>query len=328
MARFAATPRLARILTMVPWVLQHPAQASVEEVCRRFTIDRATLADDLNMLFTSCGIPPFAPGDLIEAQIIDGMVVIGMADYLARPLRLSRWEAVAIIAAGRALASLHGLPEAEALSAALKKLEGAILPSEVEMAALLAERIAIDFEPAPEGLLEELRDAIEHNRTVTIDYFSFGRHEMTERDIDPLLVHGGRPWYVHALDHKSGERRTFRIDRIRSLKQTGRTFLRPDFDPAAAAAGDLYSPSADDVEIVLEIAPGAAWVVEVTPHDGATMHKDGWTQMTLRAGETAWLEHLLLALGASARVVRPPELSQGVRRRALAALAQYQTPEA
>ena len=59
------TERLKRILVLVPWVIAHP-EATVSEVCERFGITRDELASDVDVLMM-CGLPPFGPGDLIEA---------------------------------------------------------------------------------------------------------------------------------------------------------------------------------------------------------------------------------------------------------------------
>ncbi|MGH2830672.1 MAG: helix-turn-helix transcriptional regulator [Actinomycetota bacterium] len=320
----AAAPRLARILVMVPWVVQHPEEATVAAVCARFGITERELTADLNLLLV-CGLPPFSPGDMIEAGIEGDRVVISMADYLSRPLRLTRWEAVSLLAAGRAIAALPGLKEAEALSGALDKLAAvAVAPGEADAAAVLAQRVAIELEPPDGEVLATLRSAIEERRTIRMEYYSFGRDELTTRDADPLLVFGSRPWYLVANDHKTGEQRTFRVDRIRSLGTTDRTFERPAaFDPVAEAERPLYRPGAQDIGVVLDLGPDAAWVAEVTPHDSLEPGASGRLRLTLRTGSTAWLERLVLQLGPAVEVVEPASLAEAARSLARSALLRY-----
>ncbi|HVL88882.1 MAG TPA: WYL domain-containing protein [Actinomycetota bacterium] len=316
-------PRLSRILAVVPWVINHPEQATVEEVCRRFGLSRDQLIDDMALL-TMCGLPPFTPGDLIEAWVEDERVVISMADYLDKPLRMSRWEALGLLAAGRALAALPALTEAQALERALAKLAEAIAPDEADAAATLAERVAIELQPASPEILAALRDAIEERRRLRIEYYSFGRDELTERTVSPLLVFGTGPWYLIADDDRSGERRTFRVDRIRHAQPTGDTFERPlGFDPTREADQPLYRPSPGDVKVVLELSPAASWVAELTPHEEAKPVKGGWTRMTLRASHTAWLARLVLQLGGDVRVIEPDTLAAEAGDLATAALVRY-----
>ena len=116
-----AAERLRRLLVWVPYVVQHPG-ARLDELARMFHVSEDELLSELNLLFVS-GVPPYGPGDLIEVQVEDGRVWIDMADYFARPLRLTRSEALDLYLRGKELLGAPGLPEAAALQSALGKLE-------------------------------------------------------------------------------------------------------------------------------------------------------------------------------------------------------------
>ena len=324
MPRLAASPRLERLLMLVPWVMAN-RDATVDEVCERFKITREDLVADLDLLFM-CGLPPFGPGDLIEAWIDGDHIHIAAADYLSRPLRLTRWEAVSLLVMGRALASLPGLSEGDSLHRALTKIEGALSPEEAAAAADLAARVAVELEgTGAEPLLADLRDAIAGRKRVRMTYYSFGRDELTERTIDPYVVFSTLGnWYLLAHDGASDEDRVFRVDRIKDLHAKGDVFELPDgFDPERAAAGNLFVPSPTDIEVSLDLSPDAGWVREVTPHDRAEPLADGWTRLTLRTSHLEWLERLVLRLGAGVRVVAPDTLGDGVKAAARRALALY-----
>ena len=324
MPRVAASPRLERLLSLVPWVMAHPG-VTVAEVCDRFKITREELAADLDLLFM-CGLPPFGPGDLIVAYIEGDQVVIEDADYLARPMRLTRWEAVRLLVTGRALARLEGVFEADSLQRGLEKLEAALSPEEAAAAAALAERVAVELEgTGAEPMLAELREAIADRRRLKVTYYSFGRDEISEREIDPYVVFGALGnWYVSAHDHSSQEQRVFRVDRIKEMKTTGETFEPAEgFDAASVARGPLFVPSPHDVEVTLDLAPAAGWVREITPHDRSEPLADGWTRMILRTAHFQWIARLVLRLGEDVRVVGPPELAERVRETAKRALGRY-----
>ena len=79
--------RLNRILAMLPWVIANPG-ATVNEVTERFGYNTSELLADLDLVFV-CGLPGYGPGDLMSAYVEDDHVVVDMAEYFSRPLRLS-----------------------------------------------------------------------------------------------------------------------------------------------------------------------------------------------------------------------------------------------
>jgi len=297
---------------------------AVKAVCERFGLTPEELADDLNLLMV-CGLPPFSPGDMIEAMIEDERVTITMADPLTRPPRLTRGEAMGLLVMGRAASELPGLAEAGSLRSALTKLARAIAPSEVPDAEELADRIAVSFGEAGTEMLAQIRACIDARERLRIEYWSAGRAEMTTREVDPLLVFGAAgSWYLVAIDGASSEERLFRVDRIRTAVPTGERFERPaGFDPAPYAGGRVFSPSARDVNVVIELSAAARWLAEVIPSERVTERTDGAARLELRTPNLPWLVRLLLAAGSTARAVEPPELVDAVRAAAAEALAAY-----
>lgn len=315
--------RLRRIMVLVPWVMAS-GDPTVEEVCARFDLTAEELAADIDLLMV-CGLWPFTPGDLIEAAIEGGRVTIRVPQALDRPPRLTRAEAVALLVAGRAVADLPGIEESDSLRSALGKLARAIAPAEAEGASDLADRVSITLGTPGVEMVASLRSAVAERSRLRIAYWSAGRAEMTEREIDPLLVFGaGGAWYVAAVDHASDEERLFRVDRIREAERTGETFEPPaGFDASRYERGVLFTPSASDVECVIDLAPAAAWLREVVAVDEVTDLPDGGLRLRLRTPHLPWLVRLLLAAGPDATPVEPPALGEEVAAAARRALARY-----
>jgi proteasome accessory factor C len=299
--------------------MSHPGTTR-QEVIEKFDITSEDLLADLSLL-SVCGLPPFTPGDLIWADVDGDRIVIEFADYFARPLRLSRWEAVALLVMGRAMAKLPELEEASSLKSALEKLETTVGPDAAEIAA----HIAVDLETGEGESLAVLREAIAESRRVRMIYYSHGRDETTDRVIEPWIVFGAmRAWYVAGRDVGIDEERVFRVDRIKNMEVLDETFDPPlGLDRTRYERGALYTPSDRDTTVILDLAPSAAWVVEVTPNEGAEDLGGGWTRLTLRTGHLAWLERLILQLGDAVKVIVPKSLHAGVRDVAARALARY-----
>ena len=319
----SAADRIRRILVMVPWVMAHPG-CTVTEVCERFGMTREELTADFDTLLV-CGLPPFTPADLIEAFIDGEQVEIRMADYLARPPRLSRSEAIALLVMGRAVAQLPGFEEAGSLRSALEKLRGAIAPHDAEQARALTEVVDVDLNTTGVESLPDLRSAIRERARLRIQYWSAGRGEMSEREVDPLLVFAaGGNWYLAAHDHHSGEERLFRVDRIKEAARTGSTFEAPEgFDERRFEDPALFTPSSSDIEVAVDVWPGASWLRESVPYERADELAGGKVRLHLRTAHTGWLIGSLLTAGADARAVSPQDLVEQVRAAAQRTLALY-----
>jgi proteasome accessory factor C len=316
-----ASERLRRLLVVVPYVVRHPG-TTVEEISRLFGVAEGELIEDLNLLFVS-GLPPYGPGDLIEVQMEEGRVWIGMADYFSRPVRLTRSEALALYLKGKALLGAPGLEEAPALASALEKIENGLGP---ETLASLSGRVAVGADgrggqAAAGRVLAGLRQAVERRERVEIEYYGASRDEVTVRRVDPEHVFSAiGNWYAVAWDHLADAERLFRLDRIHSLTPTGE-----GFEPRGllGAGRPLYTRSEQDRSVRLLLGPTGRWVADYYETERAVDRGDGRLEVTLPAKDLPGLAKLVLRLGGEARVLDPPELTDVVRDTARNTLALY-----
>ena len=94
--------------------------------------------------------------------------------------------------------------------------------------------------------------------------------EITDRQFTPRRVFDQRgEWYVAGDDHRSGEYRTFRIDRVESIEPTGEFDDPVDDDESPRFIGvvgrrRLAAPRDGS------FGPVARWVVEEYPVDSVT----------------------------------------------------------
>jgi proteasome accessory factor C len=306
--------RLRRLLAIVPYIVRHPG-VGLDEVSRLFDVPEGALAEDLNLLFLT-GLPPYTPADLIEVEIEGGKVWIRMAEHFARPVRLTRAEALALYLRGSELLGAPGLPEAEALGSALDKLAEGLGPE-----ALGKLQVEVGRAPAEEAAhLEAVRDAASRRERLEIDYYSASRDEVTTRRIDPEQVFSAiGNWYVVGWDDRSDAERLFRVDRIRASRSTGQTF-----EPRGllGQGRELYTPSGQDIRVRLRVGPGARWIAEYYAIEEAS-ERDGSLEVTLPTKDLAWMAKLVLRLGGQAEIVEPEELRDLVRRTAGETLARY-----
>ncbi len=283
--------RINRLLAMLPWVIGNPA-SSVDEVCERFGYTRPELIRDLNTVFV-CGLPGYGPGDLMDASIDDDEIVVEMADYFSRPLRLTAPEALGILASGKAVQSAGS--GGDALDRAIVKLERMLLPEGTEA-------VVIDIPEPP--LVGVLRTAAIEGRVMQIDHTAIASGEGKIRDIEPWAVFTTLGnWYVSAYCRSATEERVFRIDRIRTAVPTGGRFTP---DPAPHEAAIRYTPGDDDVHVTIRLFGEARWVADYYPVDLIERGPDAMT-IRMSVGDAAVAARLLIRLGGNAEIVEGPE---------------------
>lgn len=139
---------------------------------------------------------------------------------------------------------------------------------------------------------------------MSLRYYSPARDELTDRVIVPRHVFtDGEHWYVLADDDRSGERRTFRVDRIEVAERTG---VLHTVDPTVAAP-DGFFDDADIPRARLLLSPEGGWVTDRYPVDRVEPVEEpsGWVEVTLPVASERWLDRLLVRLGPRGRLVEP-----------------------
>ena len=296
--RRSAEERLRRLLVMLPWLMER-GETPLADVARHFRMTAEEVTADLE-LAAMCGLPPFVD-EMIDVFIDEDLVVVGVPRLFTKPLRLTAPEGFALVAAGRAAMQLPGADPQGPLGRGLHKLE----------TALGADAVVVDLERGADidALIGELAEAVRRVERVRLRYWTASRDEMTDRTITPRRVfHDRGDWYVNADDQRSGERRTFRIDRIDALERTGE-LDDPDDEPADGAAADVAQWFVDGglPQVTLRLQPRAQWVIERYPVDEVTRSDDGVAVATFPVASEAWLARMLLRLGPDAAVLGPEE---------------------
>ncbi|WP_084337532.1 helix-turn-helix transcriptional regulator [Actinomadura oligospora] len=311
-----STGRLARLLALVPYVVNRDAVA-LDEAAAAFGVTEKQLIDDLNMLWcVELRAPdPYCPIDL---SYEGGEITVTEAESIARPLRLKADEAAALLVALRMLAGLPELHDRDALSRLIAKLEDA-----AGAAAQAAGKVAVEVETRGDTLAR-LRSAIDGRRRVHLTYYVPTRDENTERDVDPmrLLVVEGTT-YLEGWCRRAEAVRLFRLDRVTDLAVLDVAADVPDdAEPIDVDAG-LFRPSPQDEVVTMELTPRGRWVADSYPCESVTELGEGRLRIVLRTPDTRWVRALAMRLGDQGRIVSPPSLAGAVRGEAARALALY-----
>ena len=179
-----------------------------------------------------CGLPPFVD-EMIDVFIDDDIVYVGVPRLFTRPLRLTAPEGFALVAAGRAAMQLPGADPDGPLGRGLQKL--------ARGARRRRRRGRHRADRRRSRRRSRRRRRARRAERLRIEYWTASRDEVTTREITPRRVFNDRgEWYVVADDGRSGERRTFRVDRMERIDPTGRARSgRDDGGPATPGSARL-----------------------------------------------------------------------------------------
>ncbi len=303
-AKLSVTERMARLLGVVPWVVEQGG-AHLDDIAARFDYPREQLLEDLTQRLFFVGVHPFTPDTLIDVHISDGIVDIQYADWFSQPMRLTGEEATRLLAAGRTVLEMSegresstGDDEAAAapLLRALTKLSLSLGSGDTGA----VDHIDVCLGQAPAETLDALRRAIGGRRQIEIEYYSQGRDAMTVRVVDParLSSHEGA-WYLFGWCHRAGAERVFRVDRIRALT------LRDSVAEVDLPGGRSPALSMDSVDrtATIRLSPEAAWAADYYPARQRAEHPDGTVDAVFAVAGESWLARLLVQLGPLAEMI-------------------------
>jgi predicted DNA-binding transcriptional regulator YafY len=240
--------------------------------------------------------------------------------YRLPPLMLSNDEAV-VVSLGLLTARRLGLDsEAAAAEGALQKIHR-VLPTtlrrqvEALEATLGFTTPALAGAPVASEIVLQLADAIRRRRRARLTYRSY-EGERSQRQVSPygLVVHSGR-WYLAAYDHGRDDMRTFRADRVSSVKLVDGRLHEPPagFDPVAYVSASLARvPWTHDVEVLLGLPLDAARS-RLPPALAELAQAEGGTLLRMRVSSLDWMAAILAGLDCDFTVVQPDELRYSVR---------------
>lgn len=307
-------------------LLQTGGRMTAAELARELEVSVRTVYRDAEAL-AAAGVPLYG-----DAGHRGGYQLL--AGYRTRLTGLSAGEAEALFLTG-----LPG-PAAElglgrALSAAQLKLRAALPPELREQVDRMRSRFHLDAwgwyaEHEETPYLPRLADAVWRGRVVEVRYRRWREPREVERRLAPygLVLKAGR-WYLVA---GPGEPRTYRVDQVLALRETGERAEPPDgFDLAAhwgrAQAG--FHERLRPEEAVVRLSAGAvaglagpqARAVAATGAPDPELA--GWTRAVLPIESHEQAAAQFLALAGDAEVLGPPALRSRIVRALAAAAARY-----
>lgn len=205
------------------WMLNSGVKMTAKQISEKLEINIRTVYRHIDALCAS-GVPIISdPGHNGGYSLL--------SHFIRAPLLFDMEEKKALLQAA-VFAKEAGYPLSEALDNATTKLK---MYSNQEQESTLNHHLA-GFEVinhavnlSIQPVLAELEQAVEKELSVEIDYRTGRDEQPKNRRIDPYgMVYWNDKWYTVAYCHLRNGIRSFRVDRILSIKCTQNIFKRPE----------------------------------------------------------------------------------------------------
>lgn len=240
-------------------------------------------------------------------------------------MQITEGEVVALIVAEKALQQYRGTSFEKPLLSAIKKMEQS-LPDTISVNLADVEQ-TISFRTRAEQILnleifDVLAKATAQRRQLEMVYRKPGRTETEQRLVDPYhLANINGEWYLFAYDHGRKDIRTFVPARMQSVKQTGKTFTRPEKFSLEKRLRDSFGVHSGEgaYEVVIRFNERVAdFVREKKWHESQRLRelKGRGVELQLKLSSLVEIERWVLGWGGDAKVVKPRELIEAVRQAA------------
>jgi proteasome accessory factor B len=246
-------------------------------------------------------------------------------------MQITEGELFALVVAEKALQQYRGTSFEKPLLSAIRKMEQA-LPDTISLNLADIEQ-TISFRTRAEPILdlkifEALANAVAQRQQLELHYRKPGQAKTEARLVDPYhLANINGEWFLFAHDHARKDIRTFVPARIQSVKPTGKTFERPQKFSLEKRLRDSFGVHSGEgeYEVVIRFnARAADYVREKKWHQSQQLRelKGGGVELKLKLSSLAEIERWVLSWGGDAKVLKPRELAEAVRKSAKAILRQ------
>jgi len=319
---FQARDKLAFLLSLVPYLMDRD-RTPVAEAAAHFGVDADQIREAVQLIAVS-GLPgetaAYQHDDLFDidwdAFEQDDEIVLTNRVAIDDSPRLSAREAAALIMGLEYLSALPEYADRSSIASLKAKLSlgasGAVAPVGVGGA-----------EPRETmgATLQLIRESVDKGLQLEFGYLT-AAGERERRRVDALQVESlDADWYLRGWCHLREAVRTFRLDRISDAVVTDEIV---EHRGSEVRLPDLFEPSPDDLEVVIDVEPSAMPLLADFIPDGARTSDDGIRmRTTLRVSHFHGLKRLVAGMPGVVTVVEPAEAREAVATWASEAAAQY-----
>jgi predicted DNA-binding transcriptional regulator YafY len=291
--------------------LQTKKFVAAQELADRFEISKRTVYRDVRAL-EEAGIPIGSePGK--GYFLVDG--------FHLPPVMFTRDEASALLTAGKMVEKLTDQSVSTHFQSAMYKIKSVLPTIEKQYLEDLQSNIEVFYSLKSDfsnNYISEIQFAMAHKRLVTIDYQSISKDEETcNRIIEPVgLCFYSLGWHLIAWCQLRNDYRDFRVDRIKQLIVSDRTFQSRQKLTVKEYLFKLNTVNNNFFEICLRFDKSAARQIQTIKYyygfiDESDHGKS--IEMTFITSDLNYMSRWLMMYADAVEIVSPAELKNLMR---------------
>ena len=236
-------------------------------------------------------------------------------------LQITEGELFALLVAEKALQQYRGTSFEKPLLSAFKKMASS-LPDTVSLNLADWEQ-TISFRTSAEpilnlGVFDELAHATAQRKQLELVYRKPARRETETRVVDPYhLANVNGEWFLFAFDHLRKDIRTFVPARIQAMRETGKTFSRPQRFSLEKRLRDSFGVHSgnETFDVIVRFSENVSdYIREKKWHLSQQLRElpKGGVELRLKLSSLVEIQRWILGWGGDAVVVAPPVLCEAV----------------
>jgi predicted DNA-binding transcriptional regulator YafY len=309
----ATRPPLRRIME-IDHALRTGGWPNCSTLAQELEVDPRTIQRDMDFMRDQLRAP-------IDFDPVRNGYFYTETTYCLPYVQFSEGELLALYLADRIARQFQGTPYETDLRRAIDKLS-IILP---DVVSIRLDEIAdfLSVLPASQSHYDPhvfcaLSTAVARHRQVDMLYWTAGRNETNQRLVDPYgLAWGDDGWFVVGYCHLRVAMRTFAIQRVRTVHETGETFDIPaDFRVEDYMRGSFRAVRGDgDYHVVLRFVPELApRIAEKQWHSSQILEPQPDDSLVARYHLSSLVEvkHWVMRWEGGCRVLEPRELREAI----------------
>ncbi|MGM0498785.1 MAG: helix-turn-helix transcriptional regulator [Bacillota bacterium] len=310
----AENNRIFRIIKTIMLLNEPYKHWEAKDFANYFDISERTFHRDKKIM-EELGVPIYYDNHLKEYKILD--------NFRFKAPNLDQKETEAVLLAAKEYQN-RSFPMKKELESGLAKVYNSLpeflknsMGSYIKNYEIISEPF-VDLEEHQQKF-NLLKEAINNENKILINYYSMSSDQITERKLDPynLFFNNGAP-YLYAFCHLRGEKRIFRIDRIKDVKITAENFVLPDDFSLADELDNAWGVEQGKAEMEVEVkfsGRAARFVPEYHWSDQQEIEEIAENEIIfkVKTGSKEEIKKWVLGYGSEAEVLKPAELRKEMK---------------